>query len=99
MRAEPGLEQLESRWEKLRFGYWRRMQVADPNRILAIVARKRREEVREGGQGRTLELDAGNQGTADEQGADHALGGPCPHQQYAGGSLEEAGLSVCRATV
>lgn len=42
VRAELGLEKLESRWEKLRLGYWRRIQVAEPSRALAVVARNRR---------------------------------------------------------
>jgi hypothetical protein len=43
-----GLEMLASRWEKLRLGFWRRIQVALPNRALAIVARMRIRQVRWG---------------------------------------------------
>ena len=50
MRAELGLEKLASRWEKLRLGYWRRIQAAKPDRALAIVAAARRRQLRwEGG--------------------------------------------------
>ena len=48
VRAELGLEKLESRWEKLRLGYWRRIQVAEPSRALAVVARARTWQLRWG---------------------------------------------------
>ena len=48
VRSEMGLEMLASRWEKLRLGYWRRIQVALPSRALSIVARMRRGQVRWG---------------------------------------------------
>lgn len=51
VRAELGLEKLSSRWEKLRLGYWRRIQVAKPNRALAVVARARRWQCMWGGAG------------------------------------------------
>ena len=50
--SEPSwvLERLVARWEKLRLGYWRRIQVAKPER--ALVARTRRRQLRwEGGTG------------------------------------------------
>ena len=49
IRSEMGLETLHSRWEKLRLGYWRRIQVADPNRALHRVAALRRRHVIAGG--------------------------------------------------
>jgi hypothetical protein len=51
VRAELGLEKLESRWEKLRLGYWRRIQVAEPSRALVAVARARRWQLMWGGAG------------------------------------------------
>ena len=51
VRAELGLEKLSSRWEKLRLGYWRRIQVAEPSRALAVVARARRWQCMWGGAG------------------------------------------------
>ena len=48
VRAEMGMEMLASRWEKLRLGYWRRIQVAQPDRILSVVARMRMRQVRWG---------------------------------------------------
>jgi hypothetical protein len=45
VRAELGLETLEARREKLRLGYWRRIFVANQNRVLVLVARLRRQEV------------------------------------------------------
>jgi len=50
VRAELGLERLAACWEKLRLGYWRKIQVAEPNRVLAAVARARRWQVMWGGQ-------------------------------------------------
>ena len=50
LRAELGLEKLAARWEKLRLGYWRRIQVAKPGRALVLVANARRRQLRwEGG--------------------------------------------------
>ena len=46
IRAELGLERLSSRWEKLRLGYWRRIQVAKPDRALVLVAAMRRRQLR-----------------------------------------------------
>ena len=60
VRSEMGLEMLASRWEKLRLGYWRRIQVALPSRALSIVARMRRGQVRGIGQGGGVKLDARN---------------------------------------
>jgi hypothetical protein len=51
VRAELGLEKLESRWEKLRLGYWRMVQVAQPSRALVAVARARRWQLMWGGAG------------------------------------------------
>jgi hypothetical protein len=51
VRAELGLEKLASRWEKLRLGYWRRIQVAQPSRALVAVARARRWQLMWGGAG------------------------------------------------
>jgi len=48
VRAELGLEKVEARWEKLRAGYWRRIQVASPDRALIKVARARWEQVLQG---------------------------------------------------
>ena len=45
LRAEMGMEKLSSRWEKLRLGYWRRLQVAPDNRTLACVAALRRQHL------------------------------------------------------
>ena len=42
LRAELGMEKLTCRWEKLRLGYWRRLQVTDPNRTLFTVSTMRR---------------------------------------------------------
>jgi hypothetical protein len=36
---------LQSRWEKLRLGYWRRIQAAKSERALAIIADMRRRQV------------------------------------------------------
>ena len=33
VRAELGMERLQSRWAKLRLGYWRRVQIASPDRL------------------------------------------------------------------
>ena len=48
VRAELGMETLEARREKLRLGYWRRIFVANQNRVLVVVARLRRQEVMAG---------------------------------------------------
>jgi len=45
IRAELGLELLESRREKLRLGYWRKIQEAPLTRALAVVAATRRSDV------------------------------------------------------
>ena len=41
LRAELGMERLESRWEKLRLGYWRRIHVANPDRTFSGLAKLR----------------------------------------------------------
>ena len=52
VRAELGLETLEARWQKLRLGYWRRIQVASQGRALKVVVALRRDQVLRGeGQG------------------------------------------------
>ena len=51
VRAEMGLEKLSSRWEKLRLGYWRRLNTAEGTRALAAVARTRMWQVKWGGAG------------------------------------------------
>jgi len=48
VRAEAGLETLAARCEKLRIGYWRRINVAKAERALSVVARERMEQVRWG---------------------------------------------------
>ena len=48
VRAEAGLETITARCEKLRLGYWRRIQVASPERALSVIARHRTEHVRWG---------------------------------------------------
>ena len=45
VRAELGLEKLESRREKLRLGYWRRIQVASRERTFYKIAALRRRQV------------------------------------------------------
>lgn len=45
IRAELGLEKLEARWQKLRLGYWRRIQNADRRRLLRTVSEVRRGQV------------------------------------------------------
>lgn len=49
VRAEMGLEKIESRCQKLRLGYWRRVQVAGRERTLRLVASMRRAHVLRGG--------------------------------------------------
>jgi exonuclease III len=51
VRAELGLEKLEARREKLRMGYWRRVQVAETSRAFYKVAVMRRRQVVEGTNG------------------------------------------------
>ena len=51
VRSELGLEELGSRWEKLRLGYWRRLSVADRSRALSAAARVRMWQVKWGGVG------------------------------------------------
>ena len=54
VRAELGLEKLESRRDKLRLGYWRRIQVARRDRAFYKVAALRKQQVDAGvGQGGT----------------------------------------------
>ena len=48
VRAELGMESLEARRQKLRLGFWRRLQTAQPRRALSQVANMHREEVRVG---------------------------------------------------
>ena len=48
VRTEMGLEKLAARWEKLRLGYWRKIQAARPGRLLTKVARMRMGQVRWG---------------------------------------------------
>ena len=48
LRAELGLEPLAARWEKLRLGYWRRLQKAEPRSILVAVATSRRTDLLHG---------------------------------------------------
>ena len=49
LRAELGLETLQARWRKLRMGYWRRLHVASPDRLLRHLATIRKEHTeREG---------------------------------------------------
>ena len=42
IRSEMGLERLQSRWEKLRLGYWRRINVASDDRNLKSLAMLRK---------------------------------------------------------
>lgn len=51
LRAEMGMEKLSSRWEKLRLGYWRRINVATADRALVAVASLRRKHVLWGSRG------------------------------------------------
>ena len=66
MRAELGLEKLASRWEKLRLGYWRRIQAAKSDRALAIVAAGEGEIAMRGRSG--AELDEANEGAPEREG-------------------------------
>jgi hypothetical protein len=45
LRAEMGMEKLSSRWEKLRLGYWRRLNVASEERTLTAVVSLRRNHL------------------------------------------------------
>ena len=45
IRSEMGMEKLSCRWEKLRLGYWRRINMASPERTLAAVASLRRKQL------------------------------------------------------
>jgi hypothetical protein len=45
LRAEMGMEKLSARWEKLRLGYWRRLNVASADRTLSALASLRRKHV------------------------------------------------------
>jgi len=45
IRAEMGMEKLSCRWEKLRLGYWRRINVASRERTLAAVVSLRRRHL------------------------------------------------------
>ena len=51
LRSELGMEKLSSRWEKLRLGYWRRLQVASSDRTLVAVASLRRKHLKWGRKG------------------------------------------------
>jgi hypothetical protein len=46
IRAEAGCELLRTRWDKLQLGYWRRLFVAEPTRLLRRVAAFRWAESR-----------------------------------------------------
>jgi hypothetical protein len=48
VRSEMGMETIASRGEKLRLGYWRKIQVAEQDRALVVVAGLRAEQVRWG---------------------------------------------------
>ena len=45
LRSELGIEKLSSRWEKLRLGYWRRINVAAGDRTLVALATMRRAQL------------------------------------------------------
>lgn len=49
VRAELGLERMQSRWAKLRLGYWRRVHKATPDRLISWLARLRKMHVSWGG--------------------------------------------------
>ena len=49
LRSELGMERLQARWAKLRLGYWRRIQVASPDRLLPHLAGIRRDQLAAGG--------------------------------------------------
>ena len=52
VRAETGCEPLEQRWSKLKLGYWRRIFMSPPDRLLRVVAEFRHaEHVASGGHG------------------------------------------------
>jgi hypothetical protein len=44
IRAEVGCESLQSRWDKLQLGYWRRIFTSPPDRLLRVVVGFRRDE-------------------------------------------------------
>ena len=46
LRAEVGAEPIASRWAKLKLGYWRRIFMAQPDRLLRVVATERHRELR-----------------------------------------------------
>jgi hypothetical protein len=48
VRAEAGCEALADRWAKLKLGYWRRLFVASPDRLLLLVAKFRHAELAAG---------------------------------------------------
>jgi len=50
VRAELGMERMQSRWAKLRLGYWRRIHKATPDRVLCRLAQLRKMHVSWGGQ-------------------------------------------------
>ena len=51
-RAEVGCESLQSRWDKLQLGYWRRIFSSPPDRLLRVVVGFRRDEwAAQGGRG------------------------------------------------
>jgi hypothetical protein len=49
VRAETGCERLQDRWMKLKLGYWRRLFVAKPGRLLRVVAEFRHRECSDSG--------------------------------------------------
>ena len=51
LRAELGMEKLSSRWEKLRLGYWRRLNVASGERTLVAITTMRRRQLEWGYKG------------------------------------------------
>ena len=48
IRSEMGMEKLSSRWEKLRLGFWRRIQVAHPDRTFTAVSAFRWDQCEHG---------------------------------------------------
>jgi len=49
VRAELGMERLQSRWAKLKLGYWRRVQIASPDRLFNHLAVIRKAQLERGG--------------------------------------------------
>jgi len=45
LRSEMGMEKLSARWEKLRLGYWQRLNKATDDRTLAVVTSLRRKHL------------------------------------------------------